>query len=174
MCLPFFLHRFFFFFFLHVKMCNVLFSLTFFRIWTDAYQNVPKAERIWFTCFLDLDLGIASTDDKWHLAIPLSSSREWQCLCIILSKYSKSFKRYGQFHCFSEFEPRQRLGQSQMIFDNFLGYILSISMCMQSFITIVRLVRPFSFFQNLELGTASTDVKCHFAISWARFGNPSV
>ena len=29
-------------------------------------------------------------------------------------------------------------------------------------------------FQNLELGTASTDVKCHFAISWARFGNPSV
>ena len=26
----------------------------------------------------------------------------------------------------------------------------------------------------LELGTASTDVKCHFAIAWARFGNPSV
>ena len=28
---------------------------------------------------------------------------------------------------FSEFEPRQRLGQSQMTFDNLLGYILSIS-----------------------------------------------
>ena len=55
-----------------------------------------------------------------------------------------------------------------------LGYILSISMCMQNFITIVHLVRPFSLFQNLELGTASTDVKCHFAISWARFGNLSV
>ena len=27
---------------------------------------------------------------------------------------------------------------------------------------------------TLELGTASTDVICHFAISWARFGNPSV
>ena len=25
---------------------------------------------------------------------------------------------------FSEFEPRQRLGQSQMTFDNLLGYIL--------------------------------------------------
>ena len=49
-----------------------------------------------------------------------------------------------------------------------LGYILSISMCMQSFITIVHSVRPFSLFQNLELGTASTDVNCHFAISWAR------
>ena len=61
-----------------------------------------------------------------------------------------------------------------MTFDNLLGYILSISMCMQSFVTIVQSVRPFSLFQNLELGTASTDVKCHFAISWARFGNPSV
>ena len=61
-----------------------------------------------------------------------------------------------------------------MTFDNLLGYILSISMCMQSFITIVHSVRPFSLFQNLKLGTASTDVKCHFAISWARFGNPSV
>ena len=61
-----------------------------------------------------------------------------------------------------------------MTFDNLLGYILSISMSMQSFITIVHSVRPFSLFQNLELGTALTDVKCHFAISWARFGNPSV
>ena len=47
-------------FFLHMKMYNVLFSFTF----SDAYQNVPKAERVRFTCFLDLDLGIASTDDK--------------------------------------------------------------------------------------------------------------
>ena len=61
-----------------------------------------------------------------------------------------------------------------MKFDNLLGYILSISMCMQSFITIVYSVRPFSLFQNLELGTASTAVKCHFANSWAGFGNPSV
>ena len=47
-------------------------------------------------------------------------------------------------------------------------------LCMQSFITIVHSVWPFSLFQNLELGTASTDVKRHFAISWARFSNPSV
>ena len=32
----------------------------------------------------------------------------------------------------------------------------------------------FTFFFNLELGTASTGVKYHFAISWAIFGNPSV
>ena len=41
---------------------------------------------------------------------------------------------------FSEFEPRQRLGQSQMIFNNLLGYILSISMSMQNFIKISQTV----------------------------------
>ena len=40
-----------------------------------------------------------------------------------------------------------------------------------NFITIfftVLEVGPFSLFQNLELGTASTNKKCQFAISWAR------
>ena len=32
---------------------------------------------------------------------------------------------------FSEFEPRQKLNQSQVSFDNLMGYILSVSMCMQ-------------------------------------------
>ena len=41
---------------------------------------------------------------------------------------------------FSEFEPRQRLGQSQMTFDNLLGYILSISLSMQNFIKIFQTV----------------------------------
>ena len=72
---------------------------------------------------------------------------------------------------FSEFEPRQNLDQSQMSFDYLMGYIMSISMCMQNIITIfhsVQEIGPFSPFQNLELGKASTDEKCHFAISWAR------
>ena len=33
----------------------------------------------------------------------------------------------------------------------------------------VQEIGPFSLFQNLELGKASTDEKCHFAISWARY-----
>ena len=72
---------------------------------------------------------------------------------------------------FSVFEPRQNLDQSIMSFDYLMGYIMSISMCMQNFITIflsVQEIRLFSLFQNLELGKASTDEKCHFAISWAR------
>ena len=44
------------------------------------------------------------------------------------------------FSTFSEFEPRQRLGQSQIIFDNLLGYILSVSMRMQHFIKVVQTV----------------------------------
>ena len=47
-----------------------------------------------------------------------------------------------------------------MSFDNLMGYILSISMCMQHFITIfhtVQEIAPLSLFQYLELGKASTD-----------------
>ena len=76
-----------------------------------------------------------------------------------------------KFHFFSEFKPRQNLDQSQMSLDYLMDYIMSISMCMQNFITIfhsVQKIGPFSLFQNLELGKASTDEKCHFAISWAR------
>ena len=69
------------------------------------------------------------------------------------------------FHCFQNLN----LGKTST---NLMGYIMSISMCMQNFITIfhsVQEIGPFSLFQNLELGKASTDEKCHFAISWARF-----
>ena len=66
----------------------------------------------------------------------------------------------GLISLFSEFEPRQSLDQSQMSFDYLIGYIMSISMCMQNFIIIfhsVQEIGSFSLFQNLELGIASTD-----------------
>ena len=72
---------------------------------------------------------------------------------------------------FSEFEPRQNFDQSQMSFDYLMGYIMSISICMQNFITTFRSVQeigPFSLFQNLELGKPWTEEKCYFAITWAR------
>ena len=97
-----------------------------------------------FSLFQNLALGKTSTDDKCHFAIV-------------------SF--------FSEFETRQKLNQSQMSFDNLMGYILSISMCMQNFIAIfhsVPEIAPLSLFQNLELGKASTNEKYYFTISWAR------
>ena len=56
-----------------------------------------------FSLFQNLALGKASADDKCHFAI---------------------------VSLFSEFEPRQKLNKSQVSFDNLMGYILSISMCM--------------------------------------------
>ena len=57
---------------------------------------------------------------------------------------------------FSEFEPRQRLGQSQMTFDNLLGYTLSISMRMQNFIKIFQTVLELStFFTNRPASKSS-------------------
>ena len=90
-------------------------------------------------------------------------------------KYSKRFKSlvslFFFFFFFSEFEPLQNLDESQMSFDNLMGYILSILICMQNSITILHLVQeigPFSLFPNLELGKTTTDEKCNFTISWAR------
>ena len=86
-----------------------------------------------FSFFQNLELGKALTDVKCHFAI---------------------------VSLFSEFESWQKLNQSQMSFDNLMGYILSISMCMQNFITIfhsVQEIAPLSLFQNLELGKASTN-----------------
>ena len=97
-----------------------------------------------FSLFQNLALGKASTDDKCHFAI---------------------------VSLFSELEPRPKLNQSQMSFDNLMGYILSISMCMQNVIIIfhsVQEIAPLSRFQNLEPDKASTNEKCHFTISWAR------
>ena len=57
----------------------------------------------------------------------------------------KGSRDRASFTFFSEFEPRQNLDQSQISFDNLIGYILSISMCMQNFITIFFTVQEIDF-----------------------------
>ena len=57
------------------------------------------------------------------------------------------------------------------VYANVYQNIPLISMFTQKFIKIfhsVQQIGPFSLFQNLALGKASTDDKCHFAIPWAR------
>ena len=76
-----------------------------------------------FSLFQNVALGKASTNDNCYFAI---------------------------VSLFSEFEPRQKFNQSQMSFDNLMGYILSISKCMQTFITIflsVQEIASFHFFR---------------------------
>ena len=67
-----------------------------------------------FSLFQNLALSKVSTDDKCHFAI---------------------------VSLFSELEPRQKRNQSQISFENLMGYILPISMCMQNFITIFHSVQ---------------------------------
>ena len=69
----------------------------------------------------------------------------------ILDKLEYIDEGIGPVSLFSESEPRQNLDLSQISFDNPIGYILSILMCMQNFITIfftVLEIGPFSLFSE--------------------------
>ena len=90
----------------------------FFRIWSSAKPRLMKNV---ISQSLGLDLVNINVYTKVYQNIPLSS-------------------RDRAIFTFLEFEPRQRLGQSQMTFGNLLGYILSISMRMQNFIKIFQTV----------------------------------
>ena len=50
-----------------------------------------------FSLFQNLALGKASTNDKCHFATSWTRCRQYQCVCKILSKYSKRFKGYRHF-----------------------------------------------------------------------------
>ena len=73
---------------------------------------------------------------------------------------------------FSEFEPRQNLDQSQISFDYLMGYIMSISMRMQNFITSFHSVQEiglFSIFSEFGAQAKPRPIKnVILAISWAR------
>ena len=79
-------------------------SLVNVNVYAEIYRNISlsSTDKAIFT-FQNLALGKASTDEKCHFAI---------------------------VSLFLEFELRQKLNQYQMSFDNLMGYILSISMCM--------------------------------------------
>ena len=116
--------------FLQLDLVNINVSAKF-------YQNILNRLKVEFHCFQNLNLGKTSTNPKCHLTISWASSCQYQCVCKIHHNIPLSSRDRAIF-TFSEFESRQRLGQSQMIFDNPLGYILSISMRMQNFIKIFQ------------------------------------
>ena len=76
-----------------------------------------------------------------------------------------------KFHFFQIWTSAKPQPIPNVIWQSHGLHLVNIPMCMQNFITIfhsVKEIGPFSLFQNLALGKASTDDKCHFAISWAR------
>ena len=82
-----------------------------------------------------------------YLELDLVNVNQYKCVCKLVSKDIKRFKSYMSL--FSEFEPRQNLDHSQMSYDNLMGYIMSISMCMHNFIRrfhSVQEIGPFSYF----------------------------
>ena len=58
----------------------------------------------------------------------------------------------------SEFEPRPNLDQPQMSFDCLMGYIMSISMCMQKFIKIFHSVQEIGLFSLFQNGLSVIDI----------------
>ena len=61
----------------------------------------------------------------------------------------------GPVSLFSEFEPRQNLDLSQISFDNLIGYISSISMCMQKYITIFFTVPEIGSFSPIRIWSSA-------------------
>ena len=141
------------------------------NVYAKVYQNIPLSLR---------DRAIFTFFKIWRSAKPrpminvILQFREPDLVNINVSaKFYQNIPNglRVKILLFSKFEPRQNLDQSQMSFDYLMGYIMSISMCMQNFITIFhsfKEIGSFSLFQNSELGKASTKEKRHFAISWAR------
>ena len=121
------------------------------NVYAKVYQNIPFSSR---------DRTILHFFRIWASATPLPIPNDiWQSLWLHLV----NINAYAIFYqnipnglrvkssLFSEFEPRQNLDQSQMSFDCLMDYIMSVSMCMQNFITIFHSVQekgPFSLFQN--------------------------
>ena len=120
----------------------------FVRIWSSAK---PRPKKNVISQSLGLDLVNINVYAKVYQNIPLSS-------------------RDRAIFTFSEFEPRQRLGQSQMAFDNLLGYSLSISMPMQNLIKIFQMVKELSTF--FDIFHEQTGVKITFSEfePWQRLG----
>ena len=66
-------------------------------MFTQKFIKIQVQETGLFSLFQDLNLGNASANRKWHLTISLATSCQYQCVCKILSKYSKRFKSYRHF-----------------------------------------------------------------------------
>ena len=68
------------------------------KVYAKVYQHISISSRdkAIFT-ISELALGKASTNDKCLFAISWTRCRQYQCVCKILSKYSKPFKSYRHF-----------------------------------------------------------------------------
>ena len=71
-------------------------SCLFTQKFIEIFHSVQKIGL--FSLFQNLALCKASTNDKCHFAISWTRCRQYQCVCKILSKYSKRFRVIGFLH----------------------------------------------------------------------------
>ena len=115
------------------------------NVYAEVYQNIPLSSRDKaISLFQNLALGKASTDDKCHFAIVSLFFRIWT-----LAKTQPISNVSWQSH------------GVQLV-------NINVNTKFHHNIPLSSRIAPLSFFQNLELGKASTNEKCHFAISLAR------
>ena len=76
------------------------------NVYAKVYQNIPLSsrERAIFT-FSEFEPRQRLGQPKWHLTISWATSCQYQCVCKILSKYSKRFKSYRHFSTFFTNRP---------------------------------------------------------------------
>ena len=82
--------------------CHLTISWGYINPISMCIQNFIKIfhsvqEIVLFLLFQNSNLGNASANPKWHLTISWATSCQYQCVCKILSKYSKRFKSYRHF-----------------------------------------------------------------------------
>ena len=82
------------------------------NVYPTVYQNIPLGLRdraiftfsdlvninVYAKVYQNLNLGNASANPKWHLTISWATSCQYQCVCRILSKYSKGLRVMDIFH----------------------------------------------------------------------------
>ena len=114
------------------------------------YQNIPNGLRVNFHSFQNLNLGKTSTNPKCSLTISWATSCQYQCVCKIASQYSAQFR---------DMAISQSLGLD----------LINIHVYAKVYQNILFSSRDrdfFTFFQNLNLGNASANLKWYLTISW--------
>ena len=133
------------------------------KIFITIFHTVQKIEPVSF--FQNLDPGKASTNDKRHLAIHWARSCKYQRECKILHQTIVYGSRDMTSFTFSDVSSRQRLGRWQMAFCQSLGLdLVNINAYakLHKIFHSVQEIGTVLFFQNLDLGRASTVGKWYF------------
>ena len=138
-------------------------------MYAKFYHNIPLSSRdSAISRFQNLELGKASTNEKYHFAISWARSCQYQHLRNSLSKSSTQFKRLSHFYCFRIWRSAKPLPMINVILQFLELDLVNIHVSAKFYQNVPNGFRfKFYCFQNLNLGKTSTYPKCHLTISLA-------